>query len=539
MGGGFENTEPEIETDLEKMKRKETELREDAMLTKRHSGLLLHVVSLPSKFGIGDFGPAAHEFVDFLNEAGFSLWQILPLNPTDGATGNAPYSSISAFAGNPLLISIETLFSEGYLDRSDLDGALHFPKDRVDYDRVIAHRSKVFKKAHGFFRASETARRERELYGKFVEEKSCWLDDFALFVAIKQKMGGKPWIKWPKGLRDREPEALREAVDELADSMEYTRFLQYLFFKQLSVLRKKCTEKKVSILGDLPIYVSHDSVDVWTNREIFKLHPDGRKKVQAGVPPDYFSKTGQLWGNPVYRWDELAKSGYEWWLTRLEQSFDLYDSVRIDHFRGFAGYWEVPANHKNAIKGRWVDGPREDFFQAVRGRFGNLSILAEDLGTITDDVRELMGKFSIPGTKVLLFSFGGDFSENAYAPHNHIQNSVVYTGTHDNNTVRGWLEEEAGNEQKSQLFGYIGRRHDINDAPWELVRLAFQSVAKLCILPVQDVLGLGSYARMNRPATTHGNWSWRLTPGQLSGALARDLRELNHLTDRLPEQDIS
>lgn len=506
------------------------------MLVKRRSGLLLHIVSLPSRYGIGDLGPAAYEFLDFLQRAGFGLWQILPVNPTDQATGNAPYSSISAFAGNSLLISPDLLLTDGYLTPDDVKDAPEFCENRVDYGAVTSHRERLLRRAYDVFRNSGVRKcSEKDEFNEFVGGKNSWLHDYALFVAIKTRLDGKAWYHWPEDVRDRNPGALKKAASDLEDMVRYTKFLQFLFFRQLEALKTKCAEKHVQILGDLPIYVSHDSVDVWTNRDIFKLHKDGSKKVQAGVPPDYFSKTGQLWGNPVYKWDKLAESGYDWWLTRLEQSLQLYDAIRIDHFRGFAGFWEVDASHNTAVKGRWVKGPGEDFFHAVRQRFGELPVIAEDLGTITDDVRDLMKQFSIPGTRVLLFSFGGDFPRNAYAPHNHIENSMVYTGTHDNNTVRGWLEEEASQDQKTQFFGYIGRRHDMGDAAWELVRLAFQSVAKVCMLPVQDILGLGSDARMNLPATARGNWTWRLSPGQLSYELAGDLRELNRLTGRISE----
>ncbi len=506
------------------------------MLMKRRSGLLLHIVSLPARYGIGDLGPAAYEFLDFLNRAGIGLWQILPLNPTDQATGNAPYSSISAFAGNPLLVSPEQLFSEGYLTHADMKE--EFSGNRVDYRAVTLHRETILRRAYETFQKSKhSSRLGSDEFDVFVGDQDAWLHDYALFTAIKNSFGGKAWYDWPEDVRDRDPEALAKAAQDLEDMVRYTKFLQFLFFRQWKTLKKKCAENQVRILGDLPIYVSHDSSDVWANRNFFKLHDDGRKMVQAGVPPDYFSQTGQLWGNPVYRWDVLAESGYDWWLTRLEQSLKLYDLIRIDHFRGFAGYWEVDARYNTAVKGRWVNGPGEGFFHAVRKRFGELPLIAEDLGTITDDVRALMKKFSIPGTRVLLFSFGGDFPRNAYAPHNHIENTMVYTGTHDNNTVRGWLEEEASHDQKTQFFGYIGRRHDMGDAAWELVRLAFQSVAKVCMIPVQDVLGLGSDARMNRPATAQGNWTWRLLPGQLSDELARDLREMNWLTGRISETD--
>jgi 4-alpha-glucanotransferase len=505
------------------------------MLTKRQSGILAHITSLPGPFGVGDLGPTSHRFVDFLAAAGQTFWQVLPLNPTDPASGNAPYSSPSAFAGNPLLISPEKMVQDGLLPAADLESYPRLAEGRVSYEAAWKHKSALLEKAFQAFWSDPSAASKRS-YDTFCQKNAFWLDDYALFRALKQKHHGRPWTQWPAPLRDRESEALETIAAAQKDTLARIRFRQYVFFTQLRALHEKCNAHDVDLLGDLPIYVSHDSADVWAHRTLFKLKSDGRRTAQAGVPPDYFSKTGQLWGNPVYRWDVLHQNGYKWWIERLSHSFELYDWVRIDHFRGFVGYWEVPAEHKTAQNGRWIEGPGKHFFSQLKKAFPALPVIAEDLGTITADVRALMAHFQIPGSKVLIFAFGGDFPQNAYAPHNLPPNAVVYTGTHDNNTVRGWLEDEASDTQKQQVFGYIGRRHTLEDAAWEFVRMALGSVARLSILPLQDLLGLDAQSRMNQPATTHGNWTWRLQPGQLSDRLAADLRELTWLTGRIPPQ---
>jgi 4-alpha-glucanotransferase len=502
------------------------------MLDRRRSGLLVHITSLPSRFGIGDLGPASHEFIDFLARAGQTVWQVLPLNATDPASGNAPYSSPSAFAGNPLLISPEKLVQDGLLEEKDLEPVPDLPRGRVSYEEVIAYKSRILEKAYERFSHFRTTQSTVD-YDVFCEENAFWLDDYVVYRALKNHFGGKPWTEWPAELRDRESEPLADATDELDGEIRRARFRQYLFFNQLRALRKRCNENRVFLLGDLPIYVSHDSADVWGHRDIFKLTQDGNLAAQAGVPPDYFSATGQLWGNPVYRWDVLQRRGYGWWIKRMAHSLRLYDLVRIDHFRAFAGYWEIPAGHKTAVKGEWKDGPADDFFHVLRKHFPKLPVIAEDLGTITPDVRELMARFRIPGSKVLVFAFGDDVATNDYAPHNLVPNAVIYTGTHDNNTIRGWLEQEASDEQKKRVFGYIGRRHSIEDVSWEFVRMAVQSVCRVCIIPAQDLLGLDGRSRMNQPATSSGNWTWRLVPGQLSDQLAGDLRELTWLAGRL------
>jgi 4-alpha-glucanotransferase len=498
-------------------------------LERRGSGILLHVTSLPSPFGVGDLGPWATRFADFLAESGQRFWQVLPLNPTRPSHGNSPYDSISAFGSNPLLISLDSLAGEGLLPRKELRGAPDFPRGRIDYEAVISFKESLFPLAQSRF----SQRAIPEEYERFCSENAGWLEDLALFVALKERFDGRPWQDWPRDLRDRSPDSLRAAKDSLADRIDQERVLQYLFQGQWTALRRYCNHRGVQIFGDLPIYVNLDSADVWTHPELFKLDDEKRPAFVAGVPPDYFSETGQRWGNPVYRWDVLRETGYAWWIQRLARNLDLYDIVRIDHFRGFAAYWEIPAKEPTAVRGEWVQGPGEDFFRALLGHFPSLPIVAEDLGTITQDVRDLMGRFGLPGMKVLVFAFGDDLATNPYVPHNHVNHCLVYTGTHDNNTVKGWFETELAQQDKQRLFRYLGRKVGKGEIHREMVRLAMMSVANTVILPLQDLLGLGEEARMNRPAHSKGNWQWQLLPEQMRPELARELREMTETYGRL------
>jgi 4-alpha-glucanotransferase len=399
---------------------------------RRASGILLHVTSLPSRFGIGDMGPAAYRFADFLAEARQHVWQILPLNPTDPIHRNSPYHSLSAFAGSPLLLSFEVLADWGLLDRGDLEPVPDFPADRVAYEAVIAYKNKLLAKA--LERAAKNSRGED--FERFCGETASWLEDFALFKALKSRFEERAWAEWPEEMRERKPEALAAAGRELQDRVVKEKLLQFLFLRQWMALKQYCNHRGIQIIGDIPIYVHYDSADVWRSPELFKLGADRKPTVVAGVPPDYFSSTGQLWGNPIYRWDILKERGYYWWMQRMEHSLKLFDCLRLDHFRGFVGFWEVPASEKTAVNGRWVQGPGVDFFERLKERFPSLPFIAEDLGTITDDVRDVIRRFNFPGMKLLLFAFGGDLLSNPYAPHNHAHNAVVYTGTHDNNTCR-------------------------------------------------------------------------------------------------------
>lgn len=497
-------------------------------MNRRRSGILLHLTSLPSPFGIGDMGPWAYKFADFLAEAKQGLWQVLPLNPTDLACYNSPYHSCSAFACNPLLISPELLVGEGLLSRADLEPLPCLPDDRVDYQAASALKHGLFEKAYTRFKRGG----DRPDYQQFCIKNAFWLDDFALFMALKSRSQGKTWHEWPRELRDRHPEALQSARKEDSDAVEKENFLQYLFFKQWASLKRYCNDKGIRLIGDIPIYVVYDSADLWVHPGLFNLDEEKRPLTVAGVPPDYFSKTGQLWGNPVYRWEVLKETGYEWWVQRMAHILNGFDLVRVDHFRGFVAYWEVPATEKNAINGRWVQAPAMEFFTHLSEKFPALPIIAEDLGTITPDVLEVMEHFRFPGMKVLLFAFASDSATNLYLPHNHVENCVVFTGTHDNDTARSWFEQEASREERSRLFAYLGREVAPEEIPWALIRLAMMSVAEKTILPMQDILGLGAGARMNRPARKEGNWQWRLLPRHLTPLLTRKLLEVTEVYGR-------
>lgn len=490
-------------------------------MKRRASGILLHLTSLPSKYGIGDMGPWAYWFVDFLADTRQSFWQILPVNPTP-AYSNSPYQGSSAFAGNPLLISPELLVKECLLDEGDVKAAPELPAGVVEYAAVRSSKETLLRQAFRRFRQKV----DRTDYEAFCCSQRHWLDDYAMFVVLKSRFQGKPWSEWPEELRHRQTDALRSVREDMRESFELETFLQFLFFRQWTALKGHCLQKGVQLIGDVPIYVHYDSADVWAHQDIFKLDDSGKPYVVSGVPPDYFSETGQLWGNPVYCWDVLRENGYDWWMQRMAHNLTMTDIVRVDHFRGLVAYWEVPAVENTAINGKWIEAPVLDFFRQLMKRFPYLPIIAEDLGTITPDVREIIHRFDLPGMKVLLFAFGDDLASNPYVPHNVVRNSVIYTGTHDNNTARGWFEKEAGPEVKARLFSYVGRALSLDDVHWELIRLAMMSVANLAIVPMQDVLGLGEEARMNRPAGGTGNWEWRLRPGQLSAETAEKLRDM-------------
>jgi 4-alpha-glucanotransferase len=501
---------------------------EEPMLNQRGSGILLHFTSLPSPFGIGDFGPWAYRFADFLAKTKQSYWQCLPLNPTDIEYGNSPYHSTSAFACNALLISPELLVQEGALTEADLEPVPAFSRNRVDFELVVSYKQKLLSLAYDRFKREGT----NGEYRSFCSQHVSWLDDFALFVALKEEFRGRPWNEWPDKLRDREPEALFRAGERLSEKIQEQKFFQYLFFKQWSSLKKYCTERGIKIIGDVPIYVVHDSADVWMHPNLFNLDHEKRPLTVAGVPPDYFSKTGQLWGNPVYRWEVLKSTGYEWWTKRIAHNLNMFDVVRVDHFRGFMAYWEVPATEKIAVDGKWVEAPGMDFFSRLSAVFPDLPIIAEDLGTITPDVWATMEHFGFPGMKVLLFAFDESLPRNAYAPHNHTKNAVVYTGTHDNNTAKAWFEKEAGDQDRARLSLYVGKKITPENVHRELIRLAMMSVSDTAILSMQDLLGLGEWARMNRPAQAKGNWQWRLIPEQLTDPLTHRLLEMTELYGR-------
>ena len=498
-------------------------------MQKRSSGILLHITSLPSPYGIGDFGPEAYKFADFLAETHQRFWQILPLNLTCTAYGNSPYSSFSAFAGSHLMISPERMVKDGFLLKTDIQSFPEFHKKKVDYTAVTKYKEKLFRLAYKKNIDNLTNHHD---FQKFCNENSHWLNDFSLFISLKKHFKGAEWGHWPDELRDRQESAIKEWTENLRDHILHEKFLQYIFFNQWYSLKNYCDSINIKIFGDIPIYVNYDSSDVWAHPDIFSLDRDKSPVFVSGVPPDYFSATGQLWGHPVYNWDILKKSGYAWWIRRIEHNLKLFHLFRLDHFRGFVGYWEVPAGEKTAINGKWVKAPAEDFFKTLLKTFPHISIIAEDLGVITPDVKEIMKKFGFPGMKVLLFAFSDDLPTNPYAPHNHINNCVVYTGTHDNNTIKGWFKRELDHEGKKRLFEYLGREVSDKTVHWEIIRLAMMSVANMIIIPMQDILGLGETDRMNLPASTSGNWEWRLAPDQISPSLIKKLSEMTRIHGR-------
>lgn len=493
----------------------------DCVMKRRASGILLHLTSLPTPFGIGDMGPEAYRFVDFLHETRQGFWQILPLNPTISHS-DSPYQGSSAFAGNHLLISPELLVLEGLLLENEISSPPEFPSGFVDYIAVEAYKEVLLDRAYQRFCKKD----DRRNFDAFCRSQSYWLEDYALFMAIKTRFPKKPWNEWPEAFRNRHADALCSIKEKMAGEMEMQKFRQFLFFEQWRALKAYCFQKGIQLIGDIPIYVHHDSTDVWSHQEIFKLDTAGVPYVVAGVPPDYFSETGQLWGNPVYRWDVLKERNYYWWVRRLEHNLTLTDIVRIDHFRGLVAYWEIPATEETAINGKWIEVPSLDFFSRLLKKFPYLPVIAEDLGTITPDVREMMHMFDLPGMKVLLFAFGDDLASNPYLPHNITRNSVIYTGTHDNNTVRGWFDKEASPDVKKWLFAYVGHKIPADQVHRELIRLAMMSVANLAVFPIQDILGLGQDARMNHPGGGKNNWKWRLLSDQLTPDIVEMLREI-------------
>lgn len=488
----------------------------------RRCGILLHITSLPSPHGVGDFGEAAYRFVDFLAETRQSLWQILPLNPTSTVYGNSPYSSNSAYAGNPNMINLDLLIPDGILSKSDMKDHPIFPNDMIDYNTVTVFKEKMLRIAYN--NAHHTLEKNVE-FEKFCNENAHWLEDYTLFITLKESFHGAAWHEWPEGLRHRKEDVVREWRKTQKDRILMEKFFQFLFFRQWFSLKKYCNAKNIQIIGDVPIYVTDDSADVWAKPEIFKLDDTSKPQFVAGVPPDYYSTTGQRWGNPVYNWDILRATGYSWWLRRIEYNLKLYDIVRLDHFRGFVSYWEIPASEKTAINGKWVDAPVKDFFNVLQRHFPSLPIIAEDLGTITPDVREIITLFGIPGMKVLIFAFGDDLPSNPYIPHNYTHQCIVYTGTHDNNTVNGWFKKEASIEDKERIRKYLGREVTEGTIHREMIRLAMMSVANMVVIPMQDLLGLGEESRMNLPATSENNWRWRLLPDQITPALIHELTE--------------
>ncbi|MBI6545620.1 MAG: 4-alpha-glucanotransferase [Cyanobacteria bacterium NC_groundwater_1444_Ag_S-0.65um_54_12] len=493
----------------------------------RASGLLFHPTALPGPYGIGDIGPPAHSFVDFLAASSQRLWQVLPLGPT--GYGDSPYQCLSAFAGNPLLLSPELLFEAGLLPEAALDDYPALANDAVAYEQVIPAKYSLLQRSFAHFEAHASPG-QRENFERFRRARGhqSWLPDFTLFMAIKKDQEGKCWVDWPPPLRDRDSEALTHARKVLAAEIHFQEYLQYLFFKQWAGLRQHAMQNRIRLLGDVPIFVAYDSADVWGNRQLFKLDDSGQPLVVAGVPPDYFSKTGQLWGNPLYDWEKHAETRYAWWIERIRVALTLVDYLRLDHFRGFEAYWAVPAGDETAVNGQWLPGPGAALFEALRNELGTLPIVAEDLGEITPPVEALREQLGLPGMKVLQFAFDGK-ATNGFLPHNHPRHALVYTGTHDNDTSVGWYHSLSADSRK-QLSSYAAQ--EIEDPAWTLIRLAMGSVADMAIVPLQDILSCGTEARMNMPGRAAGNWSWRLSATALKVESAERLRDLTLLYGR-------
>jgi 4-alpha-glucanotransferase len=491
----------------------------------RAAGVLLHPTSLPGG-GIGDAGPAAHRFVDWLAAAGQSFWQLLPLVPADD--GGSPYSGLSAFAGNPLLVSPEALVSDGLLSPEDLESPAFDPA-RVDFADAARWKELLLRRAFGAFRAGWAPALVDEA-AAYRDRNAAWLDDWCLFRALRDDQGGAAWTEWDPPLRDREPAALAAAREALRDEVDRHAFVQWAFDRQWGALRRHAAARGVRLIGDVPIFVAHDSADVWAHRELFSLDAQGRPTVVAGVPPDYFSATGQRWGNPLYRWDVLRATGYRWWIDRFRRALQHVDVARVDHFRGFESYWEVPAVEETALHGRWVPGPGAELFRAVEAALGGLPLIAEDLGIITPEVDALREGLGLPGMRVLHFAFGDD-ERNPHLPANHPRDTVAYTGTHDNDTSAGWYAAAGAGERAGLARLTPLSRGDVH---WGMIEAVFGSPAEVAVVPVQDVLGLGSEARMNTPGTVEGNWAWRMREGDLTPAAAARLRDVTQRTGRLP-----
>ncbi len=497
----------------------------------RRSGILLHPTSLQSPFGIGDLGDAAFQFADFLASAGQSYWQVLPLGPT--GYGDSPYQTLSAFAGNPLLISPERLVALGHLSSDDLTNPPALPPERVEFGPVIDYKTKLLNRACENFKARALAG-QRQAFAQFCEEQASWLDDFALFMALKEQHSLHPWDEWEPALARRQPAALERARAALKDKVENVKYKQWQFLDQWLSVKAHANQRGVHIIGDIPIFVAYDSADVWAHPDLVYLDEKLKPTAVSGVPPDYFSKTGQLWGHPLYRWDAIKGNGYSWWIARFRMAFTQADIVRIDHFRGFFNYWRVPYGEKTAVKGEWVTGPGADLFHSVTRALGEVAIIAEDLGDFDPPSRagvdRLKAEFGYPGMKVLEFAFG-DGPKDPFLPHNHVRDYVVYTGTHDNDTIVGWYEQ-ASEEERDKVRRYLGR--DGSDIAWDLIRLSWSSVATTAMTTAQDLLSLGHGARYNTPSTVGPpNWMWRLSPNALNDSIANRLRDLTAIYGRL------
>lgn len=492
----------------------------------RSSGIICHISSLPGNYGIGTMGSQAYKFVDFLIQTKQKLWQILPLGPT--GYGDSPYQCFSAYAGNPLLISLSELQKEGWLSNADLDNDIKFDPVKVDFGKLFEFKIPLLRKAYNRFMSSAEAI-DKVKFQNFCDRSSNWLNDFALFMSLKSHFDGKPWIEWEKGIRLREEEAVNYYTNELLNDINFHKFNQYIFYKQWLELKSYANRNGVRIVGDIPIYIAADSSDAWTNSDIFLFDEERQPVEVAGVPPDYFSATGQLWGNPIFNWEKLKETDFEWWIDRIDANLTLFDVIRIDHFRGFEAYWSVPFGEETAINGRWVKAPGYELYKTIRERIGNIDIIAEDLGVITQEVEKLRDDFELPGMKVLQFA---DYTnpDDEYLPHNYPRNCVVYTGTHDNDTTMSWHKSLPDKEKENLKKYFLPLDNNIN---WTLIRAAWSSVADIAIAPLQDVLGLGGESRMNVPGAASGNWSWRFREEDLETIIKdENLKQLTVLFGR-------
>jgi len=502
------------------------------MLFPRASGILLHPTSFPSRFGVGDMGIEAYKFIDFLVESDQQYWQILPLGPT--GYGNSPYSCYSAMAGNPMMLSPEMLRDEQLLCDEDLDGSPEFPLDTVEFDRAIAHKVPLLKKACENFKAKASPVQQRE-FSAFCQSKAVWLEDYALFMALKDSFGGVSWNNWEPEIARRKPEALDKWRQQLNTEIYYYKYVQFEFFRQWTELKRYANLRDIKIIGDIPIYVAHDSADVWSHPDLFCLdEASGEAALMAGVPPDYFSATGQLWGNPVYNWEALEANNFEWWVQRFEALFDYVDVSRIDHFRGFDAYWAVKRGQDTAMEGEWIKAPGTALFEVINEKFGNLPIIAEDLGVITPEVEALRDRFEFPGMKILQFAFGAGPGD-PFLPFNYVRNCVVYTGTHDNDTTVGWFNQ-LQNYERDEVLRYLGCI-DPQGIHWSLIRMAWISIANLAIVPFQDLLGLDTDARMNFPGKAEGNWGWRYRREALNWEVRDRLKTMTYISGRTPHKN--